>query len=177
MATKKQPDRVAKKRAERSTLPGSPVPKSERIPLKRGRPSTCTPAVCDEARWYMQGGWKLVGDVIPSIVGMACEVGIPETQVYEWARINDDFSQIIKGIKAEQQRVLLSGGASGKLNSTITKLLLGKHGYHEKVDSSITNPDGSMTPQPTTINIKGRGPGGKNDNPRAGWHVDRDGDD
>lgn len=177
MPSKKQPDRVAKKRAERSNLPEPPVPKSERIPRKVGRPSTCTQAVRDEARWYMQGGWKLVGDTIPSIVGMACEVGIPESQVYEWARINDEFSGIIKGIKAEQQRVLLSGGASGKLNSTITKLLLGKHGYHEKVDSNISNPDGSMQPQPTTINIKGRGPGGKNDNPRAGWYVDRGDDD
>lgn len=175
--TKKQPNRVAKKREKRSTLPDPEYPKTERVPRKVGRPSTCTQAVRDEARWYIQGGWRLVGDAIPSAVGLACELEVSESQLYDWASINDDFSEILKGVKDEQHRALLNGGASGKLNSTITKLILGKHGYSEKVDSTLSNPDGSMRQQPTTITIQGRRPGGKHDNPRKGWGTNEDTDD
>jgi len=32
---------------------------------------------------------------------------------------------------------LLSGGLSGSMNSTITKLVLSKHGYSDKVDQTV----------------------------------------
>lgn len=160
MANSKTSTAASKRKAaeRKSTLPQSPVPKAERIPKKMGRPTTCTPEVKAEALWYAQGGWELVGDAFPSMVGLACELGVTEPRLYEWAGIHDDFSEIMAMVRAGQQRTLLTGGAKGKLNPVITKLVLGKHGYHDKVDSAMSNPDGSMRQQPTKVVITGRKP-------------------
>lgn len=172
MTAKKQPNRQERKRAERSNLPTPKIPKSERIPRKVGRPSTCTDKVIDEATWYLQGGWQLVGDQIPSVVGLACELNVIESQLYDWAKINERFSLILANLKDEQHRWLLQGGITGKFNPTITKLILGKHGYSDKVDSTVTNPDGSLRQQPTKVVITGRKPQPGN----QGWDVDESAD-
>ena len=39
-----------------------------------------------------------------------------------------------------QERAMLNGGASGQINSSIAKLVLAKHGYHDRVDV-----DGNLT--------------------------------
>jgi hypothetical protein len=111
-----------------------------------GRPSTLTQAVKDEAQWYLDGGWRLVGDVFPSVVGLACELHVPSPRLYEWRDLDPQFSYILSEIVELQHRILVNGGTAGKLNPAITKLVLGKHGYHEKVDSTHTSPDGSMSP-------------------------------
>lgn len=158
MPTKKASATDKKRAARASTLPDSPVPKSERIPKKVGRPTNCTPTIKEEARWYVQGGWELVGDAFPSVVGLACELDTNEARLYDWGGRDEEFAEILMAIKATQQRTLLTGGAKGKLNPVITKLILGRHGYHEKVDSNFSNPDGSMRPQPTKVVITGKKP-------------------
>lgn len=69
---------------------------------------------------------------IPSIAGLAIYLDIARSTIYEWAEKHPDFSDILEKIKAEQERRLLNNGLGGQYNSHITKLVLGKHGYHDK---------------------------------------------
>jgi len=41
----------------------------------------------------------------------------------------------------------MSCGLSGEFNSNIAKLALGKHGYHDKQDNTLSGPDG----KPVTV--------------------------
>jgi hypothetical protein len=41
-------------------------------------------------------------------------------------------------VKNKQERMLLSGGLGNDYNSAITKLMLAKHGYHDKQDTNVS---------------------------------------
>lgn len=79
--------------------------------------------------------WESTGDMIPNVAGMACELGVCERTIYNWAEEHEEFLQITRGMMTAQQRRLLSGGLSGQLNANITKLILGKHGYSDRLQS------------------------------------------
>ena len=57
--------------------------------------------------------------------------------MYKWEAENKEFSDILADIKAKQESVLINKGLSGDFNSAITKLVLGKHGYHDKQDMDL----------------------------------------
>ena len=50
----------------------------------------------------------------------------------------------MESLGAEQEDRLINNGLSGDYTSPISKLLLSKHGYSEKVEQEITNPDGNL---------------------------------
>jgi len=82
-------------------------------------------------------------DLIPSAVGLAVALNVDESTIYAWAKDEDkEFSKILGACKAKQQKVLLKGGLSGEMNSAIVKLVLGKHGYHDKQDNTHAGTDG-----------------------------------
>lgn len=113
----------------------------DNLPKKRpnGRPSELTDEVIVKSRHYLSGGYKEVEDLIPSIAGLACYLWKTRSTIYDWAKINDEFSRIVEGILSLQEKNLLNGGLSGTFNATITKLVLSKHGYSEKVESDNRN--------------------------------------
>lgn len=45
-----------------------------------------------------------------------------------------------------QEKISLTGGLSGEMNSTIVKLLLANHGYSDRVQQDSISSDGSMSP-------------------------------
>jgi hypothetical protein len=45
-----------------------------------------------------------------------------------------------------QQKTLVNKGLNNTFNSAITKLVLGKHGFHDKMDQDLTSSDKSMQP-------------------------------
>jgi len=49
-------------------------------------------------------------------------------------------------VESTQERKLVTGGLEGKYNPAITKMMLTKHGYSDKVEQAHTSPDGSMSP-------------------------------
>ena len=103
------------------------------------RPTKYTPEIIVQALEYIEN-YKDYGDVIPSIAGMACELKVAETTLYDWAKQEENqFSNILAQCKISQQRVLLNGGLGGEMNSNIVKLVLGKHGFHDKQDTTQTN--------------------------------------
>ena len=103
-----------------------------------GRPTKYTPELVEKAKSYITE-YQTYGDVIPSIAGLASMLKVTRTCLYEWEKVYEEFSYILKEIKQEQEKVLLNNGLSGDFNSAITKLVLGKHGYHDKQDIETPN--------------------------------------
>lgn len=121
-----------------------------------GRPNTTAQEQaerCETARKYLLGDWKEFGDVIPSLAGLACYMGKTRETIYAWRDADKNFSDIVLSILAMQERQLLNGGLSGDYNATISKLVLSKHGYSDKVEQDVTSSDGSMTPKAPVYKI------------------------
>ena len=112
-----------------------------------GRPTVCTPSLIGAAKEYATGGYVGEGDMIPSIAGLACSIGIHRDTIHAWVKDSEHpFSDIYKDIMQFQERKLLNGGLGGDFNPAITKMILTKHGYSDKIEQAHTSPDGTMTP-------------------------------
>lgn len=90
-----------------------------------------------------------VGDVVPSIAGLSCELMVTRETVHNWARNDKEISDTLAILNQKQERLLTSGGLSSSMNPTITKLMLANHGYSDKVDN--TSSDGSMSPKAANV--------------------------
>lgn len=113
-----------------------------------GRPSSLTQKHIDGAQWYLKGGFEERNEVVPSIAGLACFLGVSRNQIRDWGGQNAEFLTTLEAIKSAQEVLLANKGLKGEFNPTITKLMLANHGYTEKVEQDIKSSDGSMTPQP-----------------------------
>lgn len=104
-----------------------------------GRPTVATPEKVERAFEYVNGGWEKAGDVIPTVEGMAVELGISKDTLYE----RDEFSDVLGKLKSLQARKLINGGLNGDYTPVIAKLLLAsKHGYVEKSEKALTGKAG-----------------------------------
>ncbi|WP_284256391.1 DNA-packaging protein [Proteus mirabilis] len=130
-----------------------------------GCPSKLTNELIAKAKEYLYGGYKEnEGQVIPSIAGLACYLGIARSTVYEYGKQDNDlgreFSDTLDGIMAFQEMKLINSGLAGDFNATITKLMLANHGYSEKQEVDHQSSDGSMSQKPTVIRLVGVSPDG-----------------
>ena len=112
--------------------------------MSGGRPTDYTPELVAKAWEYANGGWEFVGDLVPSVAGLACEIGVRRETCYAWAKDeNKEFSNILAKIAEQQERKLLNGGLAGDFNAPITKMMLTKHGYSDKIEQEIAGKDGT----------------------------------
>ena len=96
--------------------------------------------------------YQVHGHMIPSIEGLAMVLDLHRDTLYDWAKQDDkEFSDILKKILNAQEFWLVQNGLNNTFNSAITKLVLGKHGYHDKMEQDITSSDESM--KPTVIQL------------------------
>lgn len=111
-----------------------------------GRPSKLTDEMLQKAIDYMVFDFSNVEDLVPSVAGLAIYLGVNKTTLYEFARVNSDlgrdFSNTLASVKEKQEKMLISGGLSGNMNATITKVMLSNHGYSEKQEIDHRTPDG-----------------------------------
>lgn len=115
---------------------------------KVGRPTLYTPERVDAAWAYVNGGWIDAGDKVPSIAGLACEIGVHRETCHNWAGEDGNaFFDILKVLAQKQERELLNNGLDGSFNPPITKMMLSKHGYSDRVETDHKSSDGSMTPK------------------------------
>lgn len=84
---------------------------------------------------------RLVKVKIPTIEGLAYELGVSRSTLYLWKEENKEFSDIIEQLQAIQADRLLNNGLSGTYNPTIAKVLLTKHGYREGIDQTTNDKD------------------------------------
>ena len=101
--------------------------------MSGGRPTKYTDELLKISQDYITN-YAIYDDMIPSIASLSLVLHVDRTTLYEWAKVHEEFSHILSEIKSEQEKVLISKGLSGDFNSAITKLVLGKHGYHDKQD-------------------------------------------
>jgi hypothetical protein len=115
---------------------------------KVGRPSQYTPKIVKAAWEYVNGGWITAGDKVPSVAGLACEIGVHRETLRLWAADEDnEFFGILREIAQRQERELVNNGLTGDFVAPITKMMLTKHGYSDRVEQDHTSSDGSMSPQ------------------------------
>ncbi len=104
-----------------------------------GRPTKYNPEILEKTKDYIKNFSKY-GDIIPSIAGLACELELSRETLHTWSKEKgkEDFSDMLATLLSKQERTLLSGGLSGEMNSTISKLVLAKHNYSDKQETDIT---------------------------------------
>tara|TARA_R110000782_G_scaffold51434_1_gene110838 strand:- start:170 stop:562 length:393 start_codon:yes stop_codon:yes gene_type:complete len=112
--------------------------------LPEGRPTKYTPELLAKANKYIEENTR----AIPSRIGLAYFLGIANSTLDSWADKHAEFSGIVDEVTQLQYMELTDNGLSGGFNSSITKLMLTKHGLSDKMDS--TSSDGSMSPTTVT---------------------------
>lgn len=122
-----------------------------------GRPREYDPAYhLTQTRLYLDGGIKelelystneskWIKVRLPQIAGLASFMKVGRNTIYEWMKVYPDFRDTIEQLLTEQEEMLIEYGLNNRFNSTITKLLLGTHGYKDKTDVTTNNKD--ITPE------------------------------
>ena len=97
------------------------------------RPTKYSTALVEKAQHYLDN-YQEEGHKIPSQAGLALALGLSRETLRIWSQAEDkkEFLGILERINQKQECLLLDGGLTGKFNSAITKLVLGKHGYHDR---------------------------------------------
>ena len=108
-----------------------------------GRPTKCTPELLEKTRDYIEN-YQHYGDLVPSIAGLAVEVGVRRETLHAWngQEGKEEITNMLAEMLSIQERKLLSGGLGGDMNSNITKLMLCKHGYSDKQETALTGANG-----------------------------------
>ena len=100
---------------------------------KIGRPTKYSQELLDKAEEYLTD-FEYHGAVFPSHIGLSLYLGLNKDTLFDWAKQEDKkaFSDILRRILAVQHEMLIGNGITGKYNSNICKLVLGKHGYKDQ---------------------------------------------
>ena len=102
--------------------------------MPAGRPTKHNEEADKTARDYLENH-KDYGDPVPTVSGLATELKVAKSTVYDWAKDGRGvFPATLEVLDSQQERMLLAGGLKGDLNSNITKLMLANHGYSERKD-------------------------------------------
>lgn len=119
-----------------------------------GRPTKYSQKMLDDTKDYLENH-SLYGDMVPSVVGLACHLKLHTRTLYDWASQPEkhQFSAMFEQVTQIQERLLLSGGLSGQYNPAITKLMLSKHGYSEKTQQEISGTNGGPIQNEFTVNF------------------------
>jgi hypothetical protein len=121
------------------------------------RPTDYNPEILESALNYL-ANFKELGDVVPTVAGMACEIGVSRETIYAWAKDESkpEFSDILMQVMEKQERNLVNGGLAGGFNPAVTKMLLTKHGYSDKseVVQDVTVRDGETLAEKLTNGSK-----------------------
>ena len=113
----------------------------------KGRPTNYTDEIVDIAKSYVSDdetiNYLSYGHAIPSIVGLCRVLDRARSTLYLWAQDETNaFSDILSSCNEFQELTTLNGSLTGNLNPAIAKLVLGKHGYSDKADTTLSAPGG-----------------------------------
>lgn len=75
------------------------------------------------------------GEEVPTVVGLCRHINRARSTVYEWASHSDkpEFSDIVARVSELQELKLVNGGLRGELNPQITKTMMARHGYSDRL--------------------------------------------
>ena len=105
------------------------------------RPTVITEEMLEKAREYPEK-FAEHGHAFPSVVGLCKVLGVARQTIYNRSAVEEDdpdpdpmaveLLDIVNEINESQEFELTDKGIRGSFNPTICKLMLGKHGYHDK---------------------------------------------
>jgi len=98
-----------------------------------------------EALWYVNGGYETLNQAVPTGAGLARHLICSRQVLYNWAKVHPEFKEILEIMNTEQEVKLINGGLTNRYNYAITKLMLVRHGYHDRVDSDLTSGGEAIT--------------------------------
>jgi hypothetical protein len=104
-----------------------------------GRPTKYSDEILEKARDYIDS-YECYGHPFPSEVGLSEALSVAKSTIKDWKSHEDkeEFSAILDQINTRQQMIAWDKGLKGEYNANLVKLLLGKHGYSDKVEQETT---------------------------------------
>lgn len=92
-----------------------------------------------------------LGDIVPSVAGLAMHIGVSKQSLYTWSKIegNEEFLDAFSCVRIAQEKQLINGGLGGEFNPAIAKMMMAGHGYSDKQEVDVSSTDGTMTPKPS----------------------------
>lgn len=120
------------------------------------RPTHYSDEIARKSREYLTC-YEELGDAVPSVAGLSVYIERARSTIYQWAahEDNQEFADILESINAKQEQVALNKGLKGDFNANLVKLLLGKHGYHDKIDQELTGANRGAIKAEATITFVG----------------------
>lgn len=112
-----------------------------------GRPTKLTEELFAAAREYLDREGSYGDPRLPSIEGLALHLGVHRDTLHTWDKEDGRFSDILEELRQRQAKKLIDKGLNNLYNSTISKLILSKHGYVEKQETDLTT-KGKELPSP-----------------------------
>jgi hypothetical protein len=111
--------------------------KAEKPKKAVGAPTKYNAAMQAKAEKILTRLWE-DPDGLPSILRLSIELGIGRKTLYVWGEKHQAFRHILDLANSLQECKIIERAMQGHWNSNIAKLVLGKHGYHDKVDSNVS---------------------------------------
>ena len=108
------------------------------------RPPKYSFEILEKTKDY-RDNWQTIfpEDVLPTIEGLALHIDIARSTIYDWIGQDSEelaeFSDIVEAILGKQSKTLVNNGLNNTFNSSITKVMLSKHGHREAVDNDLTS--------------------------------------
>jgi hypothetical protein len=127
----------------------------EEIRYGLGRPSKYTPETLEKTAWYIENYRTLEPpQLVPTIAALAIHLGVRRKTIEMWRDDpeKEEFGNLCDMLMANQEVIALNGGLGNVFNSQMSKLLLSKHGYSDKIDA--TSSDGSFA-FPSVVQLVG----------------------
>ena len=112
--------------------------------MPAGRPTVYDDDLIAKAMEYVDSEGECAGDVVPTIAGMAVHLGISRETIRLWAADENrpEFFGIVERLLSTQEKKVINGSMTNVYNATISKLLLSKHGYSDKQETTLQGPAG-----------------------------------
>ena len=117
-----------------------------------GRPTKYNAAMQKTADEYLVGLWVEHGEgddasttrvfgvdqtVVPSAEGLARNLDVNRSTLYEWKDKHERFSDTLDAIEALQKIILIDKGLRGLFSPAIAKLMLHNHGLNDRIDKTV----------------------------------------
>ena len=116
-----------------------------------GRPTKYNEEMLTLANAYIDQHLEY-GSTVPNAAGMALALNVSKKTLCNWGEDHPEFLHTLDRLNEKQEDLLISKGITSEFNSTITKLMLANHGYHDKQDlkheggvsMTVSNEDADM---------------------------------
>lgn len=120
-----------------------PAKKKAETKEQFGRPTKYNATVQKQAEDYLKNHKTKYGDEVPTVCGLAYQLGVVEKTLYNWGVSHNDFLHTLESIQNRQKNLLINKGLDNTFQPTIAKLMLANHGLHDKTDMTLSGQDGT----------------------------------